>query len=264
MSRASAPTDKEAGDRELLAQECDRLGNRHMAAEIRTGGTGMGILCALSAISRARSASVTGKAKLHEDLLHEANSYIGLARFALQNGQPDIAAKHLDKYVEESDRIEVRYLGPERAQKLLDSGVINPSTAYADEIKAQSPTPTAHGEGELREALKPFAARAVYYDETNGDNGPELDTVEVRGGITVGDLRRAEHALSHAPSPPQQDGSGLVEEAQKVIRDIIGAGTPFDARGTHAQRVREMASKADDLLTQALASTPKAGGREKP
>jgi hypothetical protein len=56
----------------------------------------------------------------------------------------------------------------------------------------------------------------------------------------------------------------LVEEAQKVIRDIIGAGTPFDARGTHAQRVREMASKADDLLTQALASTPKAGGREKP
>ena len=70
-----------------------------------------------------------------EDLLHAANSQIGLARSALLKGDTQRAQKALDAYCEEHDRCEVRYLGVEQAAKLLESGILHPTPAFADEIE---------------------------------------------------------------------------------------------------------------------------------
>lgn len=72
--------------------------------------------------------------KYLENICHEANSYIGLARLALSQGDAAKASSYLDQYCEEHDRIEVRYLGYDKAKELLDSGIIHPTPAFADEI----------------------------------------------------------------------------------------------------------------------------------
>lgn len=74
------------------------------------------------------------KIKYYEELIHLANSYIGLARIDLQNGAAERALIRLNAYCEESDRAEVRYLGADQAAKLLDSGIIHPTAAFADEL----------------------------------------------------------------------------------------------------------------------------------
>lgn len=77
--------------------------------------------------------------KYLENICHEANSYIGLARLAFAQNDPEKARAYLDKYCEEHDRIEVRYLGHDRAKELLDSGIIHPTPAFADEIAKLAP-----------------------------------------------------------------------------------------------------------------------------
>lgn len=69
-----------------------------------------------------------------ENICHEANSYIGLARLAFANGMPDEAGRYLDKYCEETDRLQVRYLGANRAAEILASGIIHPTKAFGEEV----------------------------------------------------------------------------------------------------------------------------------
>lgn len=72
--------------------------------------------------------------KYLENICHEANSYIGLARLKLAQGDAAAAKRYLDQYCEMSDRIEVRYLGADKAAELLASGIIHPTAAFGDEI----------------------------------------------------------------------------------------------------------------------------------
>lgn len=72
--------------------------------------------------------------KYLENIVSEANSYIGLARLMFSQEKPEEARKYLDQYCEATDRLEVRYLGLERAEKLLASGIIHPTAAFGDEI----------------------------------------------------------------------------------------------------------------------------------
>ncbi len=50
-----------------------------------------------------------------ESLCEAANTYIGLARLALSQNDPETAMKRLDQYCEKHDRLEVRYIGAETA-----------------------------------------------------------------------------------------------------------------------------------------------------
>lgn len=69
-----------------------------------------------------------------EAIAHAANTYIGMARLHLSHGNVEEAGRRLDQYCAETDRLEVRYLGHDRAAQLLASGIIHPTPAYADEI----------------------------------------------------------------------------------------------------------------------------------
>lgn len=70
-----------------------------------------------------------------ESLLCTANTFIGLAKLALMEGDAEKAAHRLNQYTEEHDRLEVNYLGLETAEKLLNSGIIHPTKAFREEIE---------------------------------------------------------------------------------------------------------------------------------
>ena len=69
-----------------------------------------------------------------EKVCELAQHKIGLARMALDRAMPEQAQAYLNQYCEEMDRLEVRHLGLETAERLLASGIINPTRAFADEI----------------------------------------------------------------------------------------------------------------------------------
>jgi hypothetical protein len=109
------------------------------------------------------------------------------------------------------------------------------------------------------------------YRSTIKDLCDAIERLSERGGkVTEEDALFAKYsALSHAPSPPQQDGSGLVEAA-KALKDDLEARAVFD----HRLGVKTVAASwsvwkrfTDEIMLaeqSALASTPKATRREKP
>jgi hypothetical protein len=152
-------------------------------------------------------------------------------------------------------------------------------------LPGPSPTPPAHGEGELREAWK--QVRKTLF--AHFPDGSEKQCLVCRAIIDEGDIDHKENcpvetlirALSHAPSPPQeapvdmvlfcprcgrqhvgavpfvsppqQDGSGLVDDAmveRARLTQIALGQPPSDTRAIRS------------MLESALASTPKAGGEQ--
>jgi len=255
LPRASSPTDKE-----LLAQSA-RDGNCEWSFK---NGT-VTVEVALNAISRARSASVrdaeVGWSKtaitkamdhLYSDAIdHAVTSYCVVGKISEAKGEDRVreqlkaAIKGFLEEIPKSDLVRL-------ARPPAPNG--NGTTVGAQPVAQLHSTPPAHGEGELRALI----GNVIAWVMANGVPEGRLDAI-VDEIITHPTIR----ALSHAPSPPQQDGSELVEAA-KALKDDLEARAVFD----HRLGVKTVAASwsvwkrfTDEIMLaeqSALASTPKA------
>jgi hypothetical protein len=249
-ARASTSTDKEAGDRDLIAQVLEQWKYHKIATKIRSGMYSSswpedlinpGVLW--DAISRARSASVTD---------------------ALQ--KLPVAFRVRDN--EEEGCEWAIFLEEENAAKHAERHSVEYQGLY---VRDGSPTPPAHGEGELRSLLE-RVSRPYGPMDVARNHAQDAQTEKLFYEL-ADDIR---NALSPAPSPPQQDGSGLVENV-----DIWMCGfrvsefvTEYEFRGDQdhyptdfeALLIEDAINGAlGDLFERhkkALASTPKASEGE--
>lgn len=229
--RASAPTENEADLIELLAQCEEEFGYRANSEFIRrkSDNARVSLVAVLAAISRARSASVTdGLTKYAQHLSGCPSHPKNASPWPSSGKQPPDCDCGLNQALRATRAsvtdapVKVCPDGREFLRELAETmGVIDvcadsgesipikdvmakmlvAAREYRDSLET---TPPAHGEGGLREAIE---KASKLLDE----NWKECPTFACQAYNIL------ERALSHAPSPPQEDVSGLVEASDEQI-----------------------------------------------